>query len=106
MAPEGKALRGDVEAIVDDVRERGDAALREYAAKFDRAEGPLRVPTHELDAAAASLRHDLRCGLEVAMGNIAAVAGASLGDDSELSLPQGQRVLVRELPVGRAAIYA
>src|SRR3712207_6438104 len=40
------------------------------------------------------------------MANIAAVAGASLGDDAELSLPQGQRVLVRELPVGRAAIYA
>src|SRR3712207_3275682 len=40
------------------------------------------------------------------MANIAAVAGASLGDDAELTLPQGQRILVRELPVRRAAIYA
>jgi histidinol dehydrogenase len=43
--------------------------------------------------------------MELAMVNIAAVAGASLGDDAELRLNQGQRILVRELPVGRAAIY-
>jgi histidinol dehydrogenase len=52
------------------------------------------------------VRDDLRRGLEVAMANIAAVAGASLGDDAELSLPQGQRVVVREMPVDRVAIYA
>src|SRR3712207_9167346 len=40
------------------------------------------------------------------MANIAAVAGASLGDDADLRLPQGQRILVRELPVRRAAVYA
>ena len=39
------------------------------------------------------------------MANIAAVAGASLGDDADLHLPQGQRIVVRELPVRRAAIY-
>jgi histidinol dehydrogenase len=106
LAPAGVSVREDVERIVDDVRERGDAALREYASRFDGAEPPLRVSPQELDAAAADLRHDLRCGLEVAMGNIAAVAGASLGDDAELTLPQGQRMVVRELPVRRAAIYA
>ncbi|HEY8581375.1 MAG TPA: histidinol dehydrogenase, partial [Capillimicrobium sp.] len=66
---------------------------------------PARVPAHELDVAAAALRSDIRAGLEVAMGNVAAVAGASLGDDSEILLPQGQRVLVREIPVRRAAVY-
>ncbi|MBX5443263.1 MAG: histidinol dehydrogenase, partial [Solirubrobacteraceae bacterium] len=66
---------------------------------------PLRVAPQELDAAAAALRADVRRGLEVAMANIAAVAGASVGDDAELRLPQGQRVLVREIPVRRAAVY-
>ena len=107
MAPAGVAVRRDVEAIVDDVRGRGDAALRTYAERFDGVrDGRLRVAAHELDAAAAGLRDDVRRGLEVAMGNIAAVAGASLGDDADLRLPQGQRVVVRELPVRRAAIYA
>ena len=101
---DGRAIRADVERIVDDVRRRGDAAVAEYAERF--GEGAGRVPAHEIDAAAAGLRHDLRCGLDVAMANIAAVAGASLGDDADLRLPQGQRILVRELPVKRAAIYA
>jgi histidinol dehydrogenase len=63
------------------------------------------VAPSELDAAAAGLRGDVRAGLEVAMANVAAVAGASLGDDAELHLPQGQRIHVRELAVRRAAIY-
>jgi histidinol dehydrogenase len=108
LAGDGTSVRRDVEQIVDAVRAGGDATLAEYAQRFDGAgdAASLRVAPHELDAAAAALRDDVRRGLEVAMGNIAAVAGASLGDDSELTLPQGQRVLVRELPVRRAAIYA
>jgi histidinol dehydrogenase len=106
LAPAGATVRGDVEAIVDDVRARGDAALAEYARRFDGVDGPLRVAAHAIDAAAAELRDDVRRGLEVGMGNVAAVAGASLGDDAELRLPQGQRVVVRELPVRRVAIYA
>src|SRR6185436_10118400 len=73
---------------------------------FDGTGGaPLRVGAGELDAAAAGLRSDVRAGLEVAMANVAAVSGASLGDDAELRLPQGQRIHVRELPVRRAGIY-
>lgn len=108
LAPGGASVRVQVGEIVDAVRVGGDSVLADYAARFDGASAgaPLRVPSHEIDAAAAALRPDLRRGLEVAMANIAAVAGASLGDDSELTLPQGQRVLVRELPVRRAAIYA
>src|SRR5439155_1165764 len=99
-------LTGMVEAIVAGVRAHGDAALDRYVERFDATGGaPLRVSPSELDAAAAALRSDVRAGLEVAMANVAAVAGASLGDDAELRLPQGQRIRVRELPVRRAGIY-
>jgi len=102
----GADVRDAVAKIVADVRQRGDEALDEYVARFDATAGvPLRVAAHELDAAAADLRPDVRAGLEVAMANVAAVAGASLGDDAELRLPQGQRIRVRELPVRRAGIY-
>jgi histidinol dehydrogenase len=106
LVPSGLSVRDEAAEIVDGVRAGGDAALARLAAQFDGVEPPLRVAPQELDAAAAALRHDLRCGIEVAMGNIAAVAGASLGDDADLRLPQGQRIVVRELPVRRAAIYA
>ena len=106
LVPRSASVRIEVERIVDHVRDRGDEALLDYAERFDGVRPPLRVPTPELDAAAAGLRDDLRRGLEVAMANVAAVAGASLGDDADLLLAQGQRVHIRELPVHRAAIYA
>jgi histidinol dehydrogenase len=108
LAPGGASVRAAVEEIVAAVRDGGDAALRAYAERFDRLRpgADVRVAAHELDAAVAALRPDVRRGLEVGMANIAAVAGASLGDDAELTLPQGQRILVRELPVRRAAVYA
>ena len=106
LVPGGASVRDEVVAIVDAVRAGGDAELATLARRFDGVGPPLRVAPQELDAAAAGLRHDLRCGIEVAMANIAAVAGASLGDDADLHLPQGQRIVVRELPVRRAAIYA
>ena len=106
LVPGGASVRADVEAVVDGVRAGGDAALARFVARFDGHEGPLRVPAERLDAAVAQLRGDVRAGIETAMANVAAVAGASLGDDAELVLPQGQRVVVHEVPVGRAAIYA
>lgn len=108
MAPAPASVAGGVAAIIARVRAEGDAAILELTREHDTqgaAPPPLRVAAHELDAAAAALRGDVRAGLELAMANVAAVAGASLGDDAEILLPQGQRVLVRELPVKRAAVY-
>src|ERR1035438_10651523 len=42
----------EVRAIVDDVRIRGDAALREYTARFDKvALDEIRVPASEIGSA-------------------------------------------------------
>ena len=105
MALPPSGVVDEVAQITEAVRHGGDAALRSHAERFDGVTGALRVSPSELDAAAARLRQDVRCGLEVAMRNVAAVAGASLGDDAELMLPEGQRIVVREFPVRRAAIY-
>lgn len=105
LVPGGASVRRDVEAIVEAVRTGGDEALRDFVARFDGYDGELRATASELDAAAAGLRPDVRAGLEVAMANVAVVAGASLGDEAELQLPQGQRIVVHERPVRRAAIY-
>jgi histidinol dehydrogenase len=106
LIPGGASVRADVEAIVEAVRADGDAALREYRTRFEHDSGPLRVAPERIDAAVTALRPDVRAGLELAMANVAAVASASLGDDAEIMLPQGQRVVVHERPVARAAIYA
>jgi histidinol dehydrogenase len=92
--------------IVAAVRDGGDPVLREYVERFDAVGGaPLRVSGEELDAALARLAPDVRAGLEVAIANVGAVARAGVGADTEVRLPQGQRVVLREVPVRRAAIY-
>jgi histidinol dehydrogenase len=105
VAPAGSVTEAAAE-IVAAVREGGDAALREYVERFDAVEGrPLRVVPEELDAAVAGLDPGVRAGLEVAIANVEAVARAGVGVDAEVQLPQGHRVLLREVPVARAAIY-
>jgi histidinol dehydrogenase len=108
LVPPPESVADGVRAILQRVRAEGDAAVLDLTRQHDTGGAepkPLRVGPAELDAAAAALRSDVRAGLELGMANIAAVAGASLGDDAEILLPQGQRVLVRELPVRRAAVY-
>jgi histidinol dehydrogenase len=108
LTPSAEDVAPAVAEIVAAVRERGDDAVAEYTRRFDTrgAEpGPLRVAPDELDAALATTDPEVRAGLELAIANVDAVARAGLGEDVEVPLPQGQTVLLRELPVARAAVY-
>lgn len=106
LAPAPASVSEAVAQIVAAVREGGDRALRELVARFDSGGSPpppsLRVDPGELDA--ALLDADVRAGLEVAIANVALVADAAIGDDVDVALPQGHRVVLREVPVRRAAI--
>lgn len=110
LVPGGASVADGVARLIADVRERGDAALLEHVARFDRPEGtpagPLVVPDAELDAAVAALDPALRAALELAIDNVGAVSRATVHEDRDVALPQGQRVVVREVPVRRAAVYA
>jgi histidinol dehydrogenase len=96
-------LEAPVREILARVRREGDAALRDYARRLDGLEGDPRVSARELEA--ARLPDGVRAGLETAIANVSAVARAGLGQDRELALAQGQVVRLREVAVGRAAVY-
>ena len=62
-----------VKAIIDDVRARGDAALRDYTARFDKVDlavAGLRVGSDEIDAAMASVGADVLDALHLAAERI------------------------------------
>ena len=60
-----------VDGIIADVRERGDAALREYARRFDGAElADLRVSAGEFDEARRAVDPDFLETLRQAAENI------------------------------------
>jgi histidinol dehydrogenase len=101
LAPGAASVADAVAAIVADVREHGDEALLRYVERFDGVSGPLRVDL----AAAPDLAPELRAGLEVAIANVRSVAEAGLGNEEEVTLPQGHVVRLRQMPVRRAAVY-
>ncbi len=104
----GDSVAEAVRFIVQSVREQGDEAVFDWTRRFDTANAdprPLLVAAEELDAAIKTLPLDLVAGLQVAIANVAMVAQAGVGTDVSVDLPQGQRVTLRELPVGAAAIY-
>jgi histidinol dehydrogenase len=101
-------LTAAVQAILRDVRRRGDEALVEYTRRFDQRElsrAELEVPASRLDSAAASLAPDLRMALEQAAARIRAFhlrqvqQGFAYDDGSGVRL--GQRVT----PLDRVGIY-
>lgn len=108
LVPEGDSVRDAVAAILADVRARGDAAVLEHTRRLDTrgAEPPaLQVKAEELDAAITRMDKQLIAGLQVAITNVALVGDAGVGADAAVDLPQGQRIVLREVPVGSAAVY-
>lgn len=95
----------EVRALLADVRERGDEALRELTRRFDGADvGDLRVPDAEVRAAVDRIPADLKAALEVALANVRAYHEQQRHADAE---HRNGAITVRELqrPVDRAACY-
>jgi histidinol dehydrogenase len=106
LVPGGADVAEPVAAIVAQVRLEGDAALEELRREHDApAPGALRVSHEQLERALAALDGDVRAALEVAIANVLTVADAGLDHGVDRALPQGHHVLLREVPVARAAVY-
>jgi len=98
-----------VAAIIDRVREQGDAAIRALTLQFDGVDVPEpRVPAAEIEAAWRDLPAHEQRALERAARNIETFALAQRGrlDDFEVEIEPGVVVGQRVMPVARAACYA
>jgi histidinol dehydrogenase len=100
----------DVEPIVQEVLEGGDGAVLRLTERFDAPGTDLtniRVDSGEPAAALEALQPEVRAALDVAAANIRAVAEAQLNDaPRRVELPQGHTVVLQEIPVRSAGIYA
>lgn len=107
LVPSPPDLGTAVAEILAAVRAKGDAAVLDYSRRFDTQNAPeeSHVPQGELEAALSGIAPDVRRALETAIENVQKVAQADLGDGTSVELPQGQRVQIQEIPVGRAGAY-
>ncbi len=108
IVPTPDALVAHVREIVHQVMTHGDEAVLRYTRMYDTDGAEpraLAVSPQELDVAIQQLPLDVVAGLQIAIANVAQVAQAGVGKDAAVRLPQGQRVTLREVPVGSAAVY-
>ncbi len=102
LSPEARAA---ARSIVEDVRQRGDAALLEYTERFDGVRpGSIRVPREEIARAHAALPPKVEESLRVAIENVREFHKREMGRSWELArdgATAGQRVR----PLRRAGLY-
>jgi histidinol dehydrogenase len=108
LQPSLEEVRGDVAAIISEVREGGHDALERIEERFgaDAQRSAAHISAGLIQEAEARVEDELMNALERAAVNIRAVAEAQLDEPREVTLRQGQTVAVREAPVRSAAIYA
>jgi histidinol dehydrogenase len=95
-----------VRPIVDGVRERGAAAVREATERFDGVVlETLRVPASAIAAAHAALDPTVAQALHVAIANARHVHGAQRRDDQTTEVVAGGTVTQTWRPVGRVGLY-
>lgn len=95
-----------VAPILDDVRTRGAAALRDLAERFDGVRPALlRVPAQTLQDAVAELEPTVRAALEETILRVRRVHAAQRPTDFTVDVAPGAQVRQRWVPVRRVGLY-
>ncbi|MFQ3254914.1 MAG: histidinol dehydrogenase, partial [Loktanella salsilacus] len=97
-----------VAAIIADVRGRGDQALIDLTAKFDRltlTADKLRISAAEVDAACAEVSAEDRAALELAAERIRAYHARQMPEDQSWIDDAGASLGWRWTPVSAAGLY-
>lgn len=102
---ENSALMRRVARIVENVQRRGDAAVIDYARRFDQLIEPLEVTADEMLAAERQLPRGVRRALSVAATNIRRVASRQLPKPWSVRPTGGIRISQRVLPLDRVGCY-
>ncbi len=104
-----EAVVGATRAILADVRKRGDAAVLEYTARFDRVTASsleeLTLATSELDRSLSALSGDDRSALQFAADRIRAFHEHQISRSWEIEDEFGNRLGSRVTALDRVGVY-
>lgn len=98
-----------VDAVLADIRQRGDQALLEYTARFDRidatAVAELEVSSQRMQTALQEIPDDLRAALETAAQRIRDYAQRQKLESWSFEDGQGNQLGTRVTPLDRVGLY-
>ena len=99
-------LNTTVAAILNDVKEKGDDALRKYAREFDKCEvGDLEVSQDEFDSAEAGVSPRLRSAIALAISAIEKFHCSQRKEEHVVETANGVFCWRRSVPIERVGIY-
>lgn len=99
-------LRETVASIIDDVRARGDEALRDFSKKFDGVElGKLKVSADEIAEADDIVAHPLKQAIAIAAKNISNFHKAQRMQEIKLETSAGVTCSQRAVPISKVGLY-
>ena len=99
------AIERRVGRIVNDVRRRGDRAVREYARKFDRLRGPIEITAEEIRRGARETPPAVRSAIKEAARHIRRVSARQLPKGWRTSVVPGVVIEQRVTPLDRVGCY-
>lgn len=104
--PDDPAVDAAVSAIIDEVRAKGDAALREMALKLDRCNvGALEVSEAEIAEGCARVSDEVKAAIGLAKENISKFHAAQMPVEVDVTTLPGVRCLQRPVAIDRVGLY-
>ncbi len=103
---DSRELIARVEQVIGQVRTRGDAALLEFAERFDGVRlDTLAVPAAEIEAAGAKLPESLKAAIRTAASNIETFHRAQRSEPLRVETMPGVTCWQRSVPIDRVGLY-
>lgn len=101
-----ESISRTVAEILENVKNNGDRALREYSAKFDKTEvGALRVTEEEIQQASSRLSDELKQAMRAAVRNIDTFHTAQILPPVDIETQPGVRCQQVTRPIASVGLY-
>ncbi len=101
-----EALTNSVEKILIEVKNRGDAALKEYTLKYDKAElNDFAVTENELKHAQDEINDELKKAINVARNNITQFHTAQIPVTITCETTPGVKCWQKSIPIEKVGLY-
>ncbi len=95
-----------VHAILNEVREQGDAAVMKYTKKFDKADlSSLAVSEQEIIDADKLINSDLKSSIKLAIRNITAFHKKQMPREIKLKISKGVTCWQKPVPISKVGLY-
>ena len=104
--PDDPAVGQAVSGIIEEVRAKGDEALREMALKFDGTSvSELEVSAAEIAEGCARVSEEVKAAIGLAKENISKFHAAQLPHEVDVNTIPGVRCVQRPVAIDRVGLY-